>query len=111
MTARKTSRPKSRKPGAAALLSPAHLVERAAGELRRGAPVLIRSPKRNESVIAVAAEAVAGQGPELEATGLEDAQPHIVDALDLDDALCAETCRQCERACQQAATAGGATGP
>src|SRR5262245_33106213 len=58
MTARKTSRPTSRKPGAATLLSPAHLVERAAGELRRGAPVLIRSLKRNESAIAVAAETV-----------------------------------------------------
>jgi len=58
MTARKTSRPKSRKPRVAALLSPDHLVERAAGEMRRGAPALIRSPKRNESVIAVASETV-----------------------------------------------------
>jgi GTP cyclohydrolase II len=33
-------------------------VERAAGELRRGAPVLIRAAKRNESVVAVAAETV-----------------------------------------------------
>jgi GTP cyclohydrolase II len=58
MTAKKTGRPKSRKPRVAALLSPDHLVERAAGELRRGAPVLIRATKRNESVIAVAAETV-----------------------------------------------------
>ena len=43
----------------AALLSPDHLVERAAGELRRGAPVLIRAQKRNESVVAVAAETVS----------------------------------------------------
>ena len=43
----------------AALLSPDHLVERAAGELRRGAPVLIRAAKRNESVVAVAAETVS----------------------------------------------------
>ncbi len=59
MTARKTGRPKSRKPRVAALVTPGHLVERAAGELRRGAPVLIRAAKRNESVVAVAAETVA----------------------------------------------------
>jgi GTP cyclohydrolase II len=58
MTARKTGRAKPRKLRVAALISPDHLVERAAGELRRGAPVLIRSPKRNESIIAVAAETV-----------------------------------------------------
>jgi GTP cyclohydrolase II len=34
-------------------------VERAAGELRRGAPVLIRARTRNESVVAVAAETVS----------------------------------------------------
>jgi len=58
MTAKKSGRPKSRKPRLATLLSPDHLVERAAGELRRGAPVLIRAQKRNESVVAVAAETV-----------------------------------------------------
>lgn len=58
MTAKKTGRPKSRTPRVAALLSPDHLVERAAGELRRGAPVLIRAQKRNESAVAVAAETV-----------------------------------------------------
>ena len=58
MTARKTGRPKSRKPRVAALVTPGHLVERAAGELRRGAPVLVRAAKRNESVVAVAAETV-----------------------------------------------------
>ena len=63
MTAKKTGRPKSRKTQSrktrvAALLSPDHLVERAAGELRRGAPVLIRAQARNESVVAVAAETV-----------------------------------------------------
>jgi len=39
-------------------VTPGHLVERAAGELRRGAPVLVRAAKRNESVVAVAAETV-----------------------------------------------------
>jgi GTP cyclohydrolase II len=58
MTARKTGRPKSRTPRAEALVAPDHLVERAAGELRRGAPVLIRSAKRGQSVVAVAAETV-----------------------------------------------------
>jgi GTP cyclohydrolase II len=58
MTAKKSGRPKSRRPRVAALLSPDHLVERAAGELRRGAPVLIRAQKRNESVVAVASETV-----------------------------------------------------
>jgi GTP cyclohydrolase II len=58
MTAKKTGRPTSRRPRVA-LLSPDHLVERAAGELRRGAPVLIRAQKRNESVVAVAAETVS----------------------------------------------------
>jgi GTP cyclohydrolase II len=58
MTARKTGRPKSRKLRIAALVTPGHLVERAAGELRRGAPVLIRASRRNESVVAVAAETV-----------------------------------------------------
>jgi GTP cyclohydrolase II len=58
MTARKTGRPASRKSGAAHLLSPDHLVERAAGELRRGAPVLIRAAKHSENVVAVAAETV-----------------------------------------------------
>ncbi len=58
MTARKTGRPKPRKPRVAALVTPGHLVERAAGELRRGAPVLIRASRRNESVVAVAAETV-----------------------------------------------------
>jgi GTP cyclohydrolase II len=58
MTARKTGRAASRKSTVAKLLSPDHLVERAAGDLRRGAPVLIRAAKRNESVVAVAAETV-----------------------------------------------------
>ena len=58
MAARKTARPKLRKSGVANLLSPDHLVERAAGELRRGAPALIRAAKRSESVLAVAAETV-----------------------------------------------------
>jgi GTP cyclohydrolase II len=59
MTVRKTGRPKPRKLGVAALLSPDHLVERAAGEFRRGAPVLIRATSRDESIVAVAAETVA----------------------------------------------------
>src|SRR5258706_9678980 len=60
MTAKKTGKRAPRraqnKPRTAPLLPPEHLVERAAGELRRGAPVFIRSAKRGESAIAVAAE-------------------------------------------------------
>jgi len=40
------------------LISPDHLVERAAGEFRRGAPILIRSQKAGESGLAAAAETV-----------------------------------------------------
>ncbi len=63
MTAKKTGKRAPRraqnKPRTAPLLPPEHLVERAAGELRRGAPVFIRSAKRGESAIAVAAETVS----------------------------------------------------
>ena len=46
------------KPGETALsfVSPAHRVERAAGEFRRGVPVLIRSAHPDESGVALAAE-------------------------------------------------------
>lgn len=46
------------KPGETALsfVSPAHRVERAAGEFRRGVPVLIRSARPDESGVALAAE-------------------------------------------------------
>jgi len=59
MTAKKPAKPISSKPPLAALLPPEHRVERAAGELRRGAPVFIRSTSKNESAIAVAAETVS----------------------------------------------------
>ena len=41
------------------LLSPEHRVERAAGDLRRGAPVLIGSARAGESAVVVAAETVS----------------------------------------------------
>jgi len=59
MSAKKPKSGTSATPHPAPLLPPEHLVERAAGELRRGAPVLIRSKKRGESAIAVAAETVS----------------------------------------------------
>jgi GTP cyclohydrolase II len=45
----------------AELLPPGHLVERAAGDLRRGAPVLVRSNRPGESAVAVAAETLGDE--------------------------------------------------
>src|SRR5437016_3239613 len=41
---------------AAGLVPPEHRVERAAGDLRRGVPVLIRGDREDDSAIALAAE-------------------------------------------------------
>src|SRR5262245_11085109 len=59
MSAKRPTRRSLTKPHPAPLLPPEHLVERAAAELRRGAPILIRSHKRGESAIVVAAETVS----------------------------------------------------
>jgi GTP cyclohydrolase II len=40
------------------LVSPEHRVERAAGDLRRGAPVLVRAESKGDGILAVAAETV-----------------------------------------------------
>src|SRR5258707_408183 len=43
------------------IVPPEHRVERAAGDLRRGMPVLIRATRESAGAIAVAAETVTGR--------------------------------------------------
>src|SRR5215471_4681134 len=58
MTNKKTKPRASSEPRNLTIVPPEHQVERAAGDLRRGMPVLIRGARDSQSAIAVSAESV-----------------------------------------------------